>query len=299
MYNYSFIIPHKNCPDLLQRCVDSIPEREDVQIIVVDDNSDEGKKPSLSERKNLQVILLNVSQSKGAGRARNVGLKHAEGKWLLFADCDDFYMEGFLQVLDVYKESDLDALYFDAYSVNSITLKATSWRVLQLNTMVENSLTDKGAFFKLRCFYNAPWAKMTRRIFVEEQGILFEETINGNDMMFSHYVGYLAKKCKVIPEKLYVYTTSNNGLTGRKKNKDAWMSLIDHNYKQREYLKFIGHSEWKDTSFLHLYSRIFKYRPLVGLKVLYYHYKNKDKLKNDKMKYVNFLEAHVYEGNMA
>ena len=42
--NYSFIIPHKNCPDLLQRCVDSIPERDDVQVIVVDDNSDEGKK---------------------------------------------------------------------------------------------------------------------------------------------------------------------------------------------------------------------------------------------------------------
>ena len=38
--NYSFIIPHKNIPDLLQRCLDSIPRREDIQIIVVDDNSD-------------------------------------------------------------------------------------------------------------------------------------------------------------------------------------------------------------------------------------------------------------------
>ena len=84
MYNYSFIIPHKNCPDLLQRCVDSIPERDDVQVIVVDDNSDDGKKPSLKNHKNLQVILLDATQSKGAGRARNVGLEHAEGKWLLF-----------------------------------------------------------------------------------------------------------------------------------------------------------------------------------------------------------------------
>lgn len=71
-YNYSFIIPHKNCPELLQRCVDSIPERDDVQVIVVDDNSDEEKKPSLKEHKNLQVILLDASQSKGAGRARLV-----------------------------------------------------------------------------------------------------------------------------------------------------------------------------------------------------------------------------------
>ena len=37
--NYSIIIPHKNIPELLQRCLDSIPRRVDVQIFVVDDNS--------------------------------------------------------------------------------------------------------------------------------------------------------------------------------------------------------------------------------------------------------------------
>ena len=37
---YSIIIPHKNIPKLLQRCLDSIPERDDVQVIIVDDNSD-------------------------------------------------------------------------------------------------------------------------------------------------------------------------------------------------------------------------------------------------------------------
>ena len=36
---YSVIIPHKDIPCLLQRCLDSIPPRDDVQIIVVDDNS--------------------------------------------------------------------------------------------------------------------------------------------------------------------------------------------------------------------------------------------------------------------
>ena len=43
MINFSFIIPHKNTPDLLQKCLDSIPRRDDVQIIVVDDNSDADK----------------------------------------------------------------------------------------------------------------------------------------------------------------------------------------------------------------------------------------------------------------
>ena len=41
MINYSIIISHKNIPDLLSRCLDSIPKREDIQIIVVDDNSED------------------------------------------------------------------------------------------------------------------------------------------------------------------------------------------------------------------------------------------------------------------
>ena len=45
MTNYSFVIPHHNSPTLLNRCLDSIPQREDIEIIVVDDNSDADKKP--------------------------------------------------------------------------------------------------------------------------------------------------------------------------------------------------------------------------------------------------------------
>ena len=37
MINYSFIIPHHNCPKQLNRLLDSIPQREDIEIIVVDD----------------------------------------------------------------------------------------------------------------------------------------------------------------------------------------------------------------------------------------------------------------------
>lgn len=36
---YSIIIPHYNNPELLMRCLKSIPVSEDIQVIVVDDNS--------------------------------------------------------------------------------------------------------------------------------------------------------------------------------------------------------------------------------------------------------------------
>ena len=68
-------------------------------------------------------MLLNhrnifTRENKGAGYARNVGLSLAKGKWLLFADADDFFNLGFLNVLDNYIDSDNDIVYFSANSIN-------------------------------------------------------------------------------------------------------------------------------------------------------------------------------------
>ena len=102
--NYTFIIPHKNIPELLKRCLDSIPRREDIQIIVVDDNSDPDKVdfehfPGLNEP---CVEVYFTKEGKGAGYARNIGLKYARGKWLLFADADDYFLSNVLDVVDEY-----------------------------------------------------------------------------------------------------------------------------------------------------------------------------------------------------
>ena len=70
-YTYTIIIPHKNSPKLLQRCLDSIPHRDDLHIIVVDDNSDPDIVdfklfPGL-DRNDVDVIF--TKEGKGAGYA--------------------------------------------------------------------------------------------------------------------------------------------------------------------------------------------------------------------------------------
>jgi glycosyltransferase involved in cell wall biosynthesis len=66
----------------------SIPRRKDIQIIAVDDNSDENKvdfsKFPWLDDKHVEVYIK--EEGKGAGYARNVGMEHANGKRLLFAD---------------------------------------------------------------------------------------------------------------------------------------------------------------------------------------------------------------------
>src|SRR5574344_79438 len=104
MINFSIIIPHKNSPELLQRCLASIPQREDIQIIIVDDNSESSIVNFCSfpgtERKDTEIIYL--KESKGAGYARNRGLSRAKGEWILFADADDYYTNEFNEFLNLY-----------------------------------------------------------------------------------------------------------------------------------------------------------------------------------------------------
>jgi glycosyltransferase involved in cell wall biosynthesis len=123
MINYSIIIPHRNIPKLLQRCLDYIPYRDDVQIIVVDDNSD----PQVVDFDNFpgmnipNVEVYFTKEGKGAGYARNVGIEHVKGKWVFFADADDYFSKAFLSTIDTLKESKHDLIYFGSRCVDAIT----------------------------------------------------------------------------------------------------------------------------------------------------------------------------------
>lgn len=242
-FNYSFIIPHKNCPDLLQRCVDSIPERDDVQVIVVDDNSDEGKKPSLKERKNIQVILLDASQSKGAGRARNVGLKHAEGKWLLFPDSDDYFVEGFLSVLDTYIAETRDVIYYNYVFKNGET--GEELPKLGYRRCFDEYDGSEKALDKVKYRIKAPWTKMVSHAFIDKYNIGFEEVPNGNDILFTLSVGYYASNIVVVKEPLYVYLRNKNSILTSKENVSGAICRLEHLIKLNFFHAFIGHPEWK------------------------------------------------------
>lgn len=244
MINYSFIIPHHNSPELLNRCLASIPEREDIQIIVVDDNSKEDKKPCMN-RQGVEVIYIDAQHTKGAGRARNVGMSKATGKWLLFADCDDYYEEGFLDVLDVYEDKDVDVLYFNFNVKDSNGICNAPDNSLQ--KLVSSYLGDDQQLLQIKYRNNAPWDKMVKCSFVKEHNMYFEEVVNGNDVLFSLFVAYYSDNVMVEPKKLYNYIKNTNSLTNKKQSVAEIQCRVDHIIKHNAFNTFIGHPEWNSS----------------------------------------------------
>ena len=221
-YLYSIIIPHKNSVDVLKRCLDSIPVRDDTQIFVIDDNSDSfvvdfDHFPGLDRN---DVTIIFDKSGKGAGHARNLGLDRVDSKWVLFSDSDDFFTERLSEILDKYKDSLNEILHFDVESVYSDTLEPC-----------DRSSNYKGKFYKaidtnnidiLRYKMNTPWGKMVSFNLIKKYEIRFDELPVANDAMFSLKVGFHANNISAIKIPLYVVTAGRPSLTEQRTSENLW-----------------------------------------------------------------------------
>ncbi len=247
---YSFIIPHHNTPDLLQRCLESIPQRSDIEIIVVDDNSELNKQPIIN-REDVKIIYIDKDNSRGAGHARNVALTTAKGKWLLFADCDDFYNDGFINVLDRYKDNNSDIVFFDVHYGYDIITKCEYKS--PLSRYIKEYINETTVINKNKLIHsvNAPWCKMVSNMFISAIGARFHETPVCNDAWFSHYIAVNATTIDVICEKLY-YWVKNEHSTTHSLNYErelirAREECLIRKYLTDNHLGYINAPLWKNT----------------------------------------------------
>lgn len=118
----SVIIPCYNCAPVIERCLDSIDYPE-AEIIVVNDGSIDNSAEVIeqyikSHIRTKNVVLINKSNG-GVSSARNLGIRHATGKYIVFVDADDYLMaDGLARVVKIADTEDADVVL---YSANYIT----------------------------------------------------------------------------------------------------------------------------------------------------------------------------------
>lgn len=242
--NFSIIIPHRNSISLLERCLSSIPSRDDLQIIIVDDYSEERIQTELKRlsRKNLHILYS--PENLGAGHARNLGLNKAIGKWILFADCDDFYESTFNDFLNNNIDSNADCIYFSVNSVNSQTLAPSPRNFLydeyisKFDSNIPRS-EDWILFHKWE-----PWNKMISRDLIQKYQLKFDEFTKCNDMMFNIMVSFYAEKIKIIPNHLYCVTYNPGSMTFRRTKPEEFRDCLWAFKKKNVIMHKIGHWRW-------------------------------------------------------
>ena len=296
---YSFIIPHHNTPDLLQRLIDTIPQRDDIEIIVVDDYSDEGKKAKIS-RPDVKTIFIDKEHSKGAGRARNMGMNAATGKWLLFADADDLYKPGFIDVLDEYKDDDIEILFFNVESVDDDSLlPIKEYRSNFHQKLINKFDGSKKSTDEFLFWGYGPWRKMLSSAFVRRYGFQYEEVAVSNDSFFSLQTSYFVRKWKLDKRILYSLAMHKGSLTYSPVTSRKYKAYLNLFPKRAKLFNYIGHPEWNDYSpkgkksqscYRYLY-KLYKQQPLsVFLQASFYYITHIYSIEKNSNYYVDIIK---------
>lgn len=224
---FSIIIPHFNIPDLLMRCLKSIPISKNIQVIIVDDNSPNAdtyleQYPELSRP---YLEFIRTTKGGGAGYARNVGLNQVKGEWLLFADADDLFVDDFSDILDEYVDDEADLICFNTKGVFSDNLNRNSNRN---KDYLFEEYEHNGDINIFRYRYTEPWGKIYKTKLIRDNDILFDETSVSNDYMFSVKTGICGNIIKVVNRPLYIVTVRRDSLSY--KGIDTKKKLFDRFY---------------------------------------------------------------------
>lgn len=216
-YQLTIIIPHHNIPDLLGNLLQSIPERDDIQIIVVDDHSTEHVEQldaviQNSRNRNLE-FYRNKTVRNSPGTCRNIGLDHAKGQWILFADADDYYVDGWFEKLEPFFHGDYEIIYFEPTSIRLDTgEKGTRHEVYQ--RAIRAFIADPSPEHELRLRYgfSATWFKAYSRKFLLACGARFDDVLISEDALFSMTCGRAMCRFICIDEEIYCVTQRNGSL---------------------------------------------------------------------------------------
>ncbi|CAL9512506.1 Teichoic acid poly(glycerol phosphate) polymerase [Streptomyces sp. enrichment culture] len=178
MPRFSIILPCFKVQGFLRECLDSVlgQSHRDIEVIAVDDCSPDGCGAILDEyaARDDRLRVLHLEENVGLGRARNAGMPHATGDYLLFLDSDDTLTPGALRAMaDRLEETgDPDVLVFD--------YARTYWWGGTRRNVLAHLLAEAGEgtftaaeYPQILDLLMVVWNKAYRRDFVEREGFTF------------------------------------------------------------------------------------------------------------------------------
>lgn len=223
MIRFSVIIPVYNVAAYLENCVDSLLHQQKMEgyleILLVDDGStDESGQICDRLAEEHPAVKVVHKENGGLSSARNTGIQHAVGEYVLFVDSDD-YVEGNLcqeleKALNQYGET--DAICFGGIEDDGV--HPSPMRRVPVEDTV--CTVDGREFLKKQyrdqnlnveaCLY------CYRRQFLLDQNLTFKEGILHEDVEFTPRALMRCGQVLEIPGDYYHYMVRDNSISTQK-----------------------------------------------------------------------------------
>lgn len=215
MTSCSIIIPFHNTDtcdrrSMLDDLLETIPDREGLEVLLVDDHSTLEWSPRRRFDKTTVLTLCAGPEERFAGRARNYALSLASSDWVLFADSDDLFVPWELtRFLDgLGSEAAADVVVGRAISFDRRNRPAG--RHLDLEKRRQAWQAGQGcAFARL----HAPWARAFLRVFLAQHRIAFSAAPFMEDVTFGARVAAARPRITLSDRTFYAVRDETGGLS--------------------------------------------------------------------------------------
>lgn len=259
MTKVSVIVAVYNEEKYIEECLNSLIKQtlKEIEIICVDDGSTDSTLSIIKRYKMLDSrISIYTQKNQYAGVARNYGMEHASGRYLVFLDGDDYFAPDFLEKM--YENAEKyhsEVVMCNIYHHNmSDGIVSKRNKKCEIYSLPENHSCMRGDEVSDVLFQLAngwAWDKMFLKSFVEEHKLKFANSKTANDGYFTYMAMALANHITKIDD--YLVTQRINLPQSLSRNRDdSWKSgikmlwdirdgLIDYGIYDRlkiSYMKF-------------------------------------------------------------
>ena len=245
----SVITTFFNSEKYILQCIHSVNsqltnDEFNIEYIIVDDNSKDSsneivelyfqKTPS-----KLDIHLIKTPDNLGCGGARNFGIKHSSGNYLMFLDSDDYYLYNDF----IYKAHDLITKYnADIVEFGISYVDGVERRTSKINNPIiieNNKIAAIKAMFLDASIKFSPWSKIIKREIINTKE--YSNDREYEDIKTTPYWIYNSNKILIWNSVDINYRNANNSIVNNDTNSlgilKAISTLFEYFKDNEEILK--------------------------------------------------------------
>jgi len=206
---FSLIIPAYNSEKFISKCLQSVLNqnfsKKKYEIIIVDDASKDATFEICKrfKKKNKIIRILYNKKNSGVSQSRNLGIKSAIGKYIIFLDSDDILKrDSFKNLARLLKNEKLDMV---------LALQLANPEKKFFNKNKINDLLkyfNDSSNFKAHC-----WNYILKRNFLIKNKIYFKKIKIFEDQIFVAKILFSVKKFKVYKDTFHIHNEAFNSLS--------------------------------------------------------------------------------------
>lgn len=214
---FSVIVPIYKVEKYLQQCVGSILSQTftDFELILVDDGSPD-KCPQMCDemaKKDERIVVIHKKNG-GLSDARNVGIRAARGKYIVFADSDDFYATNivFETISKEIRESDADVVQFHRkwfYESDNIYIEKEDPFSISCKEYSPDQIIRKLTSRKM--IYFSAYQNVIKKSHFDKHDLCFLQGIKSEDIEWGFRLFSTKPSITLLPDSFYVYRAKREG----------------------------------------------------------------------------------------